>query len=602
MNKKSCVAVVLTLALAGAATCGWAAPPSLPDKKETTRALGTATAQGNVAAIKRLLRQGADPLAGYPSALQNSLYGKSEGDANSGKPLPAHAAVIVPLLVHHIVHVQKTPLTDIPVDLLGLAILDASDQWEKEASTAHGAARVRLLLRAGFSPAGLSERDAAAVLQAPDRALAGELLDRGMLRSTPGQARAGDARVLLTAVGWRRADVLPRLLQLGFDPNLRNDTDPSPVDAAIAQGAVDELKVLLAGGGRIDATARDAQGGVLDRAVGSGSAAMLRMVSGNVEPRLDQVCLPDTAVLVDTVLQAPDAYWRLLRKQGFATDDKACPGQAERVVLALAHEPAPVLAGWIGVNLRTRLPELGTIGAARADLGAVWPQLDELGRDDLRQLLVQSGWPRPPARAAAGDGALRSTLPGTYEADRNLLASRIVLRADGTFVYILRYVTEGEDAQGRWDVVDGRVVFTTPPSAYRKFLLAPGPAPHAPPPGTVSVTLALDERERAHVRLTLLGDAPVAASGRPEADGWLARLDGPVRHIVLTDADNPDGRPVVLAVPDDQALQRAFTIDVNPLPADSTELNVDMQWQDDRLVWQRDGITLRYKKTAGVDR
>jgi hypothetical protein len=227
-------------------------PASLRD-----RALALAVERGDVPLVRRLLDLGANPLAGAPCALEHALYRKNYADEPVNRSrLPAQASVIVPLLARHIVQVHKTPLGAIAWSPLELAVRDAAlagsgtDDGHDPASDAmieaDAAARVRLLVAAGFKAADLSEVAAAAAIGVSDLELAGELLDQGMLRSAPGKVRpAAQARVLLSAVAWRRTDLLPRLLKMGFDPNLRSAPNPSAVDYAIRLGAADALAILL---------------------------------------------------------------------------------------------------------------------------------------------------------------------------------------------------------------------------------------------------------------------------------------------------------------------------------------------------------------------
>lgn len=221
-----------------------------------TRSLGVAVATSNAEQVKLLLGQGADPLVGSPSALERALYvtASTSGYKRGGR-LPPQSGVMVPLLLHHIVKVQKMSLASIRWKPLEQALQQAaeSDDDADLEGEADNAARVRLLVGAGFNPRDLSEAAAAAALAVPDKALAVELLDRGMLRMGPAKARsAATAKILLTAVAWRRADLLPRLLELGFDPNLHSAGNPTPVEFAIQLGAKEELDALLAGGGRPD--------------------------------------------------------------------------------------------------------------------------------------------------------------------------------------------------------------------------------------------------------------------------------------------------------------------------------------------------------------
>lgn len=260
MKKIVQCAVILALAAAAPVQAVSVAPGSAQHPRAAeTRALGMAVSVGDTEQIKALLGKSADPLAGLPSALERALYvTASNAQYKRGSRLPPHAAAVLPLLLRHIVNVQKVPLTAIRWKPLEQALQDAAESDDDAAveGEADGTARVRLLLDAGFSARNLSEAAAAAALALPDRALTSELLGRGMLQEGPFQARApANARILLTAVAWRRADVLPRLLALGYDPNLRSNGSPSPVAYALQMHATDELDALLAGGGSMDGAA-----------------------------------------------------------------------------------------------------------------------------------------------------------------------------------------------------------------------------------------------------------------------------------------------------------------------------------------------------------
>lgn len=560
--------------------------------------LAEAVAQGNPATVTLLLGMGADPLKGTTSALERALYverypAEYVSEYGVGRRLPPQATVVLPLLVNHIVTVQKQSLAQMTE--LTRALQDPVD--------ADGAARVRLLLSVGFPARDIDAATGANAFTAQDRALAGELLDRGMFTQAPGQPRADtSAIVLLKAVDARRTDLLPRLLKMGFDPNLRRGGDPSPVDHAIRLGAADALAMLLAAGGRIDYTVRDARGGALDQAVASRSEAMLRQVSGNPARSLGATCVPDSEALTTLVLNAPDGYWNLLRQQGFGGDAKACPDQARRVIMTLADTPSRILAGWSGNNLRVRLPQLGSRGDVRATLDdAVWSAVGQTGNDTLRRLVLQAGWQPPPApvqsvAARAADVALRKRLPGMYEVpSMRELGSSIVLRGDGSFSYGLVYGGVDESAEGHWEVRDGRVVFSSAADTPPLFLLQARPG--AKPEGEVVVTL--DGRHGDEkISVFLLGDAPPLVRAQPGPDGWTARLPGPVRQIVLRPAQASRQPPLVVEVPERQALAGTFLLTPNRKSGAGQHFNFTMQLQNGELVWERDEMTLRYQKTT----
>jgi hypothetical protein len=261
MKKMLPIAAILALAVFASLDTGLVvAAPSAAQRPHAaeTRALGIAVATSDAARVRLLLSEGADPLAGTPSALERALYVTASGSSyKRGSRLPPQAPVMVPLLLNHIAKVQKISLASIRWKPLEQALQDAaeSDDDADLEGEADNAARVRLLVAAGFSARSLSEAASAAALAVPDKSLAVELLDRGMLRMGPAQARAApSAKILLTAVAWRRADLVPRLLELGFDPNLRSAGNPSPVEFAVKLGATAELDALLAGGGHLETT------------------------------------------------------------------------------------------------------------------------------------------------------------------------------------------------------------------------------------------------------------------------------------------------------------------------------------------------------------
>ena len=168
---KKLMQCVAFMALAGALAAHAASPApgsaQHPHASET-RALGMAVSTGNREQVKLLLSQGADPLAGLPSALERALYVTSSGAAyRRGSRLPPNATVMLALLLHHIVKVQKIALTSIRWKPLEQALQDAAESDEDAGveGEADGSARVRVLLDAGFSARNLSEAAAAAARQ-----------------------------------------------------------------------------------------------------------------------------------------------------------------------------------------------------------------------------------------------------------------------------------------------------------------------------------------------------------------------------------------------------------------------------------------------------
>ena len=344
---------------------------------------------GDAGLVKTLLEQGVDPVAEVQSSL-------SEDSAISvALKAPAGQDKMLDLLLDHIARTDKKSLAQArPAPLE--AVLAAPGGIDM--------ARVRKLLDAGASAQGL-ERDAvAAAFTAPDRSLAGLLIKHGLLEPAPGSAAgkaAAQPRFLFAAIDAGRTDLLPAILGQGEDPNLRvafaNGTpQPSAVEYAISRGKVDALDALRAFGGVIDLSGGQPWGSALDRAVTSLSPDMLRAVSKNHALSLKPVCLPLPAQLAKVVLEAPAAYWALLRQHGFGQGD--CADMQRRLVLYLAERPAQLHKGGQGRNLVERLPQLGA-ARERFDVDT-WAAITAAKNSLLASLLAEAGWKAPERPAA----------------------------------------------------------------------------------------------------------------------------------------------------------------------------------------------------------
>ena len=165
----------------------------------------------------------------------------------------------------------------------------------------------------------------------------------------------GDAVVLRQALRAQRGDLLPRLLDLGLDPNWRGANQKSALEQAILNGNTEAVRLFIARGARIEVSMDHSWGGALDLAAASLDADMLALVTRDWALPLDKVCLPDTPDLIDIVMNASDTYWDLLLKHGFATAPQQCEhAMAPRLITAFAEEPGLILAGWLGQRFAAR--------------------------------------------------------------------------------------------------------------------------------------------------------------------------------------------------------------------------------------------------------
>ncbi|MBI3729937.1 MAG: SEL1-like repeat protein [Burkholderiales bacterium] len=553
-------------------------------------ALALALRSGDAAMVKLLLSLGADPLAGMESPLTQVLTAK-EGDAN-----------MLPLLLEHIARVNKGSLSSIMPAALEEAVLSAD--------TEQGARRVRVLVAAGFSAQGLSAQAVRSAIDSPDRELAGFLLEHGMLSLAAGQTRAtADVVALLAAIDRKRIDLVRRMLELGFDLNTHFEDMPSPVELAITRSDTDMLAMLLDKGGRIDTGYRDKNGsGVLDRAVAANNVAILKLVTGNGQLRLNEVCLPATRMLAQTVLDTSDQYWALLRNQGLMAETTPCRGMVERLINYLSERRERPLRGWIAERLGQRLKQ---IGARETNLSAAsWASLRQNESDDLMAVLETVGWRAPPAHTTAAlapltkvvtgsDLALQKKLPGHYYLKGvTEVGSEIVLRADGRFNYSLAYGAADQMARGRWQVNHGQLVFRSDPAELPGAPLTPSlPTPTAVAQfGQLSIQVRARERNVAKVELTVLGDAPVLLRGRTDNTGWHTAHVGPVRQIVFYHPELNRGRPYVYEVPSGSIGENNFSFDLAAQPSVFSDFNLSMTVRDGALLWARDGREFTYEK------
>ncbi|KQW88635.1 hypothetical protein ASC94_24880 [Massilia sp. Root418] len=543
-----------------------------------------AVRDNDIDSAQALLAQGADPLDGNESALEQALKDPAGKDA------------MLDLLLHHIVQVQKKSLVEIRPSPLEAALTQPD---------AISMPRVRKLLDAGASLEHLSRDAIDAAFAAPDRSLAALLVQR----SAP--AEAGEPRFLFFAIRTGRTDLLPSILARGEDPNQRTalrdgSAQPSAVDYAISQGRTEALAVLLAHGGVIDTSTVQPWGTALDRAVASLNADMLRMVSKDFTLPLQQACLKASAQLARVVLESPASYWSLLREHRFATGS-TCAGIQERLALHLAETRGQLLEGWVGQQLAERLPQLGP---GRESFGAgTWAAIAAGGNEPLVALLAKAGWQAPagrhvveeaePQQDKAADLALQAKLPGHYYLTGvREVGAEILLRPDGTFEYSMAYGAVDEFAKGSWTVWNQQVVFRseTAPAPAAPLQPAAGAQAVSLPVGQVLVDLRYQGKSIPGFKVAVLGDAPLKSEGRTGAEGWRTAFSGPVRHIAVSHPEVNRSKWMVYAVPPADAQRGSYRLDFQP-PADAQAgFNFTLDVQDGSLILERGGREMQFEK------
>jgi hypothetical protein len=143
---------------------------------------------------------------------------------------------------------------------------------------------------------------------------------------------------------------------------------------------------------------------------------------------------------------------------------------------------------------------------------------------------AQSGGPTAktaetaPGQARA-DTVTRESLAGEYDGGQMEVGARLVLKADGRFVYELAYGALDEAAEGTWDFKEGAVFLTTVPAVTPPRYVVESDRPD--PRGGLWVMLSNEKiLEGAPQRLYLL-------YGKNEPPGMVEiRADG---HVPLTD-------------------------------------------------------------------
>lgn len=552
--------------------------------------LAHAVAAGSVDTVRTLLALGVSPLSGAPPALEaavllleDMMYTPLRGNAEL--TLPQRTDMLAMLL--EALRLQKLAVPENSL-LLERAL--------KYATTIERARLAHMVLDAGVPVSSVGGHGARDALRSPDRTLFGKLLTHGFLVDSDERADGAGFSVREALLAGRN-DVLPALLALG--PNLawRDDDGIGPVEIAIRQGDIGVIESLLAAGGKLDAEA-------FDSAIASGHADVVRFVAARTGRTIRTQCHGNPVALARMLSTADDAYWTMLRGQGFGA--RSCPDLARRLAEAFAHDEAILYAGWVGERMRRRMADLYADNQGKASNDTTAKLLRLPRNATLANVLRGAGWPAPAtettdkrtAAQRAADLALTKKLPGDYDGSVHELATGIRLQRDGTFLYMLTYGATDEEQQGRWTVKDGRLHLISVP-ATTKNLYTPFEEknPEASRPGELTVTVYIKDRAVPGLRIAALGDEPAQSAGVTTEAGWQAGWTGPVRQIVIAHDELDDGRPFVFDVPPEQAHATRFAFRLpDSVPGRTFEAQLPIQGTS--LVWPREEGEFVYKRTS----
>lgn len=523
----------------------------VPLGADETALLADVVIAGDVEMLRTLLALGVSPLSGDPAALDLAAVAPAtlryrEFDPKREPALARRKEMLALLL--EAMRQQKLAVPE------GSRLLE----WALEyATTTERASLARMVLDAGVPVRNLRGGIDAA-LRSPDRALFGELLKHGYLAPpTHGfDGRAAYAGVIVRdALLAGRTDVLPALLALRPDLGRRSDGKPGPIDEAIGQGDIAIVEMLLAAGGELDA-------GAFHSAIAAGHAGMTRFVAAKTGLAIATGCNGDATALARMVRSADNAYWTLLREQGFGA--RSCPDLAPRLVTAFAQDEPALYAGWIGERMRRRMADLYADDPAQANTAATALLLQSPRLATLAKVLQGAGWPAPAApamaRQSAADRVLARKLPGLYRVFDDEVLSFIRLERDGRCWYEMHTDRVREELSCRWAVEAGRLRLTGKPAPAAPLYTPIDNVPaDLPPAGQLQVTVYYQESRSADLRVAVLGDQPVAQHGVTTTTGWRGAWTGPVRQIVFAHKGIDGGRPFVFDVPPAQATHSHFT-------------------------------------------
>lgn len=622
-------AVKLGAPLEGTASAGQPGHPPLLTAVLANQAT-TATA---------LLDLGANPLAGTdiddsPLCQVLAVSGQwSNGyDAPQDEASVASKAKILSAMLARLTPAQRAGLGAQTPSPMALA-LQRGDR--------SGAALVRQLLDAGVPATGVNgDGLVSAMLVKDDPQLPIALLDHGASMAMPSYPNVDpDAKphlpgsVLRPALQVGRADLLPRLLAAGADPNQSGSdvNDLSAVEWTVLHADHASLDTLLAHGGKLqspDAAAAQPteRPQLLDLALASGDEAMLNRVAPLWGGDLSQACLPDSTFF-QTALLTSDSFWTQALAQGLGrtaptSAPHACrPPSAlvERLVNGLLQDSGDFYAGWRQTRLADRLRALYSLDQTARTLSpqqaaALVDAAKDAQRPDLLSALSTVGLRSNPVKPAAavpatwpaaksGDAARQKKMVGHYYLQGvREVGSEILLTADGRFQYMLVYGASEEQAEGEWAVRAGKLWFRTPSLPPRSpddapFALQPNASGDAAGTSADQVSIQVTYKGRPlSVRAQAVGcEVGQFDRGNTGSDGWQGHIKGPVCQIVLAHPQLNQGAAVVHDASETPE-RRHYTFTAQPSAADQAPppFNVQMTIAGPNLLWDRGGRELRY--------
>jgi len=565
-----------------------------PVTRRDAALLSNAVVAGDVEMVRTLMALGVSPLSGETSGLDLTAVAPAnleyKGLHMDREPSVAQRADMLAALLEGL---RQQTLT-VPPDS---ALLDNALQY---ATTAERARLAHMALDAGVPVRDVRFDGARAALLSPDRSLFTKLLQHGFPTAgdeDPAERADYTGAIVREALLTGRKDVLPALL--ARKPNLawRDDNGVGPMDVAIRQGDIAVIESLLAAGGKLDAQA-------FDSAIASGHADVVRFVAARTGLPIGTQCNGKADALARMLRMADDAYWTMLRDQGFGA--RSCPDMARGLAEAFTRGEPVLYAGWVGERMRRRMADLYADNPGKATDEATAKMLRLPRNGTLAKVLQGAGWPAPAAgttdkRTAsqrAADLALAKKLPGDYDGSGRELATWIRLQRDGTFLYMLTYGAVDEEQQGRWTVKDGRLHLSSVPAA-NKALYTPFKETKGEPSPSGKLTVAVYFRDRPvpGLRIAALGDEPAQSKGVTTEEGWQAHWTGPVRQLVIAHEELDDGRPFVFDVPPEQANATRFAFRLpDSVPGRTFEAQLSIQGTS--LVWPREEGEFVYKRTS----